>query len=112
MWSPHVSLGASGVGGMNGTDHLLAIGATARISRLLTQDTILGDARLRFVQRMDARNSPLAELAVCQWCVSIWIGVPIALAFRFRLPGVRVFCAALTYSMAAGLVSELTAEAE
>lgn len=36
---------------------------------------------LRYVQAMDRTGHPkLAELAVCPWCISMWIGAVVAVA--------------------------------
>lgn len=98
---------------MNAVDHVLAAGATARLARLVAQDSILDDVRLKFVRTMDSSGHPkLAELAVCQWCVSVWIGGLVVLAGSRKVPGYRLITAALTYSMVAGILGDLAAERE
>ena len=95
-----------------GTDLLLGAAATARLARLVTRDSILDEPRLRYVRRMDRDGHPrLAELAVCPWCVSVWIGAGVALAAHRRVPGYQLATAALAFSLAAGLVDELGADA-
>jgi hypothetical protein len=92
-------------------DHVLAAGATARLARLITKDTLLDEPRLRFLRRMDATGHPkLAELAVCQWCISVWIGFAVAILGRRGGRLFRVVTAALTYSLAAGVIGELGTE--
>jgi hypothetical protein len=60
---------------------------------------------------MDASGHPkLAELAVCPWCISVWIGALVALAVHRKVPGYQIVTAALTYSLAAGVVNELGVE--
>ncbi len=92
-------------------DYALGAAATARLARLVTRDSILDGPRLRFVRAMDERGHPkLAELAVCPWCISVWIGALVALAIHLRIPGVRLVASALAFSLAAGVVNELGAE--
>ena len=92
-------------------DMALGAAATARLARLITRDSILDRPRIRFVQRMDRDGHPkLAELAVCPWCVSIWIGAVMATAIRFRVPGFRLFASALLFSQFAGVMAELREE--
>lgn len=96
---------------MNTLDYVLGAAATARLARLVTQDTILDDARLRYVRRMDKDGHPkLAELAVCPWCISVWIGGAVAIAGHGKVPGYRLVTSALAFSLAAGVVAELGAE--
>ncbi len=92
-------------------DYALGAAATARLARLVTQDSILDGPRLAYVQRMDRSGHPkLAELAVCPWCVSVWIGMGVACAGRRNVSAYRLATSALAYSLAAGIVAELGAE--
>lgn len=92
-------------------DLALGAAATARLARLVTRDSIFDRLRLQFVRRMDRSNHPkLAELAVCPWCISIWIGGLVALATVLRVPGLRFVTAALTFSLVAGVVNEYGTE--
>lgn len=94
-------------------DYVLGAAATARLARLVTQDTIFENQRLRFVRSMDAGGHPkLAELAVCPWCISVWIGAGVALAARRPGPAYRLATSALAFSLAAGLAAEHGAESE
>ena len=96
---------------MNGIDYLLGAAATARLARLITQDSILESPRLAYVRRMDASGHPkLAELAVCPWCVSFWVGAGVTLAAHRGGPAYRLVSTALAFSMAAGLAAEIGAE--
>lgn len=98
-------------GAPTGLDYALGAAATARLARLITQDTIFEDQRLRYLQAMDEGNHPkLAELAVCPWCISVWIGGAVALAAQRGTPGYRLATSALAFSLAAGLVAERGAE--
>jgi hypothetical protein len=102
---------ASRRGSASGLDYLLGAAATARLARLATQDTIFEQQRLAYLRKMDADGHPkLAELAVCPWCISVWIGAAVAVAAHRQLPGYRLATSALAFSLAAGVVAELGAE--
>lgn len=47
--------------------------ATARITRLITEDFILGRPRNALLLRLGSDN-PLAYLIVCPWCMSMYVG--------------------------------------
>lgn len=94
-------------------DLALGAAATARLARLVTQDTILAAPRLQFVRRMDSSGHPLlAELAVCPWCVSIWIGFVVAFAAHRQLPGYRLLASVLAFSLVAGVINEIGSEGD
>ena len=96
---------------ITGTDLLLGAAATARLSRLVTRDSLLDEPRLRYVRRMDRSGHPrLAERAVWPWCNSVWIGAGVALAAHRKVPGYQLATAALAFSLAAGVVNELGSE--
>lgn len=96
---------------MSGLDYALGAAATARLARLVTQDSIFDGPRLAYVRRMDRTGHPkLAELAVCPWCISVWIGVVVACAGHRNVSAYRLATSALAYSLAAGIVAELGAE--
>lgn len=88
-------------------DYVLGAAATARIARLITQDSIFDAPRLRYVRAMDAADrAKLAELAVCPWCISVWVGAAVALAAQRDIRGYRLVTSAMAFSLAAGLVAE------
>jgi hypothetical protein len=90
---------------------VLGAAATARLARLVTRDTIFDTPRLRYVRKMDASgHAKLAELAVCPWCISVWLGVAVAVAADRDLPGYELATAALAFSLAAGVINELGTE--
>lgn len=87
---------------------VLGAAATARLARLATRDSIFDTPRLRYVRKMDRDGHPkLAELAVCPWCISVWIGGVVALAAKRDVPGYDLVTAALAFSLAAGVINEL-----
>lgn len=49
----------------------IAVLAAARITRLITQDTITAPLRMRAVNRMGIESKG-AELIQCQWCTGMW----------------------------------------
>lgn len=60
---------------------LLIIGTTARLTRLVTKDSIADPARKWIEKRMIKKNmrglwNKIDDLVNCPWCVSIWVGVP------------------------------------
>lgn len=97
--------------GPSALDYALGAAATARLARLATADTIFARPRLAFVRKMDRDGHPrLAELAVCPWCISVWIGLVVSIGLHRRWPGFRPIAAALAFSLAAGMLNELGAE--
>ena len=92
---------------------VLGAAATARLARLVTRDTIFDTPRLRYVQAMDRTGHPkLAELAVCPWCISMWIGAVVAVAADRDTPGFDIAAGALAFSLVAGVVNELGTETD
>lgn len=69
---------------------LLAVGATARITRLIGRDTITFFFRDWLAARTeDARSAPsrgvqarlysfVEDMVACPWCLSIWVSAPVA----------------------------------
>lgn len=51
---------------------VLAVGAAARLTRLVTTDAITGWARARIIGRRGP-DSRLAYFVSCPWCVSVWV---------------------------------------
>lgn len=56
---------------------ILAALATARITRLITQDRITEAPRNALLRRLDA-NGLMAYLIVCDWCASVYVGAAVA----------------------------------
>jgi hypothetical protein len=89
----------------------LVVGAVARLTRLVTKDTITAPARDWIeakAKKAGGRKlwSKLDDLVNCPWCVSVWVSAPVALAAtlapRSRL--VRAGLLALTSSWLAANV--------
>lgn len=85
---------------------VLAVGATMRVTRLVTKDYLTEDPR-KWVQR----NAPekVAYLVGCPWCTSFWVGGVIAIATT-RWPRSRFVTGAwlaLTASHMAGMIGNL-----
>ena len=98
---------------MTPLDYALGAAATARLARLVTRDSIFDAPRLRYLRAMDDSGHPkMAELAVCPWCISMWIGAGVALAGHAKVPGYRLATSALAFSLAAGVINELGADRE
>ena len=58
---------------------LLTIGLILRVTRLLVADQITYWARARLVVRLGP-DHPIAYLATCSWCMSVWVAAGIAAA--------------------------------
>lgn len=56
---------------------LIAFGAAARITRLLTDDTITKPLRDRIINRYGTA-SLIVEFIHCPWCVGFWVSAAIA----------------------------------
>lgn len=67
------------VGHVDPLTAVLAILAVARLTRLITTDRILDTPRHALIQRMGPEH-PVSYAAVCDWCVSIYVGAGVAAA--------------------------------
>jgi hypothetical protein len=79
--------------------------ATYRLSRLLTRDSFppIARARERVLDRW--QHSPWSELAVCQWCLSVWIAVPVITARLLAPTWWSLVALLLAESAVAGILS-------
>jgi hypothetical protein len=87
---------------------LLALGAVARLTRLLNSDVLAAPFRTR-VERRFGSGSRVAYLMTCPWCASIWIAPPVVAAAA-ALGGTWWFtfpAACLTVSYVYGLTASL-----
>jgi Protein of unknown function (DUF1360) len=85
---------------------VLTVLATARITRLITADSITEPLRKRITGRL-SEESRVVYLVHCPWCVSIYVGTVLAyLAWRWGETGwFAVATLALSASYVAGLLS-------
>lgn len=88
---------------MHSLTALLAVIATARITRLITTDRITQAPRRWLVQRLP-EHSLAAYLIVCDWCASVYVGAGVGVAgwMLADWPGFTAVMVALTGSYAAG----------
>lgn len=84
---------------------LLAVLATARLTRLVTDDAILDRPRDAIYRR--SPDGALAYFVSCPWCVSMWLGAGVAAAVYWRgdEPWVQVPLIALAASHITGLLA-------
>lgn len=80
---------------------VLVVLASARITRLITTDTITAPLRERIVGRLGA-DSRLVYLVHCDWCSSIYVGAGVSLAAALGPGWVQWVLAALSASYIAG----------
>lgn len=90
---------------------LLAVLATARLTRLINDDAILDRPRA-WVQR--GGESKLAYFVTCPWCVSIWVGACVAVAtYDWHAYGVvQVGLLMLAASHVTGMLAVITVRVE
>lgn len=82
----------------------LAALATARLTRLITRDTVFKTFRDRVIVAMPVRLEPVAYLLTCDWCVSVYTGSAVAAGW-YAWGGSRWFTAvtaALAFSHVTG----------
>lgn len=58
---------------------VLAIGAVARITRFVHRDTIAAPVRNAYLKRV-GDHSLAGELVRCDWCLAIWVAIPVTIA--------------------------------
>lgn len=87
---------------------LLTLGATARLTRLVTDDYITRHLRAYLIRKRGP-DSDIAYLATCPWCLSMWIaGILATLAWWYgNHPGYLLPAAALTISWLVGTAASL-----
>ena len=84
----------------------LLIGATARLTRVVTADYITRGPR-EWVIRRAGEESKLAYLITCDWCASIYVALVVAGLMQIDHPAVTVIAAALTASHVTGIATRL-----
>lgn len=85
---------------------LVAAFATARLTRLVTTDRLTRAPRMWLLHRLQGREL-LSYLVVCDWCVSVYMGLVVALtgAWAGSWPWTWALPFALTFSMVTGLLA-------
>lgn len=62
----------------------LCLGATTRVIRLITMDTIPLFAKPRaWVANRFGPDHALADLVTCPWCIGVWVSIPAVLSAYF-----------------------------
>ncbi|SNS58907.1 hypothetical protein [Rhodococcoides kyotonense] len=91
---------------MTVTVFLLALGATLRVTRFLSDDYLTRNVRAFFIRRF-GEDHDLAYLAGCPWCLSIYIGGGIGTLAWFygEHPGFLIPAICLTISWLVGIAS-------
>jgi hypothetical protein len=91
---------------MSLTAFLLALGATCRITRFITKDTLGAGFRSWVADRFGDDSKP-SYLVNCGWCTSIWVALAVA-SFTYCFEESRwlqVPATALSLSYLAGIAS-------
>ncbi len=57
----------------------LAIGAVARVTRFLVRDSLAAPIRNAYFRRVGDHTLP-AQLLRCDWCLAVWIALPVTVA--------------------------------
>ncbi|MGI5292713.1 hypothetical protein ACQEVF_56710 [Nonomuraea polychroma] len=86
---------------------LLALGATARVTRFFNSDVLAAPIRA-WILRRHGPASKWTYLAQCPWCLSIWVA-PIAVTAAWLSAGAWWFtipAAALSASYVYGLIAQ------
>ncbi|MCZ1010104.1 hypothetical protein [Streptomyces lydicus] len=85
---------------------LLSLGATCRITRFLTKDSLAAGFRSWVAGRFGDDSKP-AYLVSCSWCSSIWVASAMAPLAHWAggTTGFQITATALSLSYLAGLAS-------
>ncbi|MGW3078626.1 hypothetical protein [Kitasatospora sp. NPDC001132] len=91
---------------MNFAAFLMALGATCRMTRFVTKDTLASGFRSWIADRFGDDSRP-AYLVSCGWCASIWVAAVVApVVFLIGdTPGFQIVATSLTLSYIAGIAS-------
>lgn len=57
---------------------VLVVGASARLTRLITADTIAGPLRAKLITW--TKSTKVGEFITCPWCIGFWISVAVTYA--------------------------------
>lgn len=88
---------------------LLALGATARITRFINADALAGPLRAAATRIAGDEDRGVAYLVRCPWCASMWVagGVYAAAYFYGHTAGFLIATAALSASFLIGLAADV-----
>lgn len=78
--------------------------AVARLTRLVTEDTLTGPLR----RAAEAHSAQLAAFLGCPWCVGVWVAAGWAALAATAPGGAAVLGAVLAWSEVAGLLAEVS----
>lgn len=85
--------------------------AVARVTRLVTTDDITANIRSKIIALLDDRERTLGEhlarLIVCDWCVSVYVGLAVAplVIWHYANPAVTWPVLALALSQVVGMLA-------
>lgn len=85
--------------------------AVARLTRLVTTDTIMLSFR-RWIVNRAGEDSAVAYLVHCSWCTSIWLSIPGAVAWAFTMLPMSQWWIAIPTFLAMSYVSGLLSQIE
>lgn len=90
----------------SGVELAVAAAAVARLTRLVTDDTLTAGFRAGLIRRFGPDSWP-ASLVGCPWCVSVWAGLAAAAAaHRYgHCPAARVLAGGLAASWVTGVAA-------
>ena len=85
--------------------------AVARLTRLITADTIMLPFR-RWVVNKCGGDSSLTYLVHCSWCTSLWLALPGGVALAATMLPLRYWWLALPAALAMSYVTGLLSQIE
>lgn len=88
-------------------EFLLSLGATCRLTRFVTKDTLAAGFRSWVADRFGDDSKP-SYLVTCSWCTSVWVASAMALLTHWAggTPALQVTTMALSLSYLAGLAAQ------
>jgi hypothetical protein len=66
---------------MSAINFIILALAVFRISRLIIKDEVLAPLRNAFWEKFPPERSYLGFLFTCEWCVSMWVALPVVLFY-------------------------------
>ncbi|MEU8914392.1 hypothetical protein [Streptomyces nigrescens] len=88
-------------------EFLLSLGATCRLTRFVTKDTLAAGFRSWVADRFGDDSKP-SYLVSCSWCTSVWVASAMAVLTHWTggTAGLQITTTALSLSYLAGLASQ------